>query len=365
MGGYVSTQISEATKKRSTVLTINDTDITKIPVRVCNLTFLKRLDLQRNKLKGIIPLSRLENLEELILSYNLITQIPEEVKLIPRLKKLDFSHNDISKLPSFLAEITTLETLTIATNQLSHVDASVFNKMINLHELDISNNFVTSLQDLAVDSLNSLKICWNPVSSLPLLSTNLTLLQARGISLNKIPDDISQLVNLRSLDLNRNGLRDLPISSLQQLSSINTITLNCNQLSGELDISDITSLRELSLRKNNLTALPKIPVLLNALNISANPIETTKEYFEKLIENLTFVIVHDGQIPAPLPSKVQVFHRKSRESETSTLAHAQRIKNLHPGNKWEPEFVRSVIIDIHEIVPNLYITSKTGMLRLV
>ncbi|MEX2300738.1 MAG: ABC transporter permease, partial [Bryobacterales bacterium] len=87
-----------------------------------------------------------------------------------------------------------------------------------------------------------------------------------------LPDSLSQLSQLQSLDLSRNQLTALP-DSLSQLSQLQHLVLIGNQLTALPDsLSQLSQLQSLDLGSNQLTALrfTAIAVLTLALAIGAN-----------------------------------------------------------------------------------------------
>lgn len=119
-----------------------------VPDELFNLFTLKELDLSINKIKSISPkITKLENLKVLNLSSNWenqidcrglfseierlkkievldfsscqsITDIPEGIIKLAKLKSLDFDNNLISKLPEFLYGMHNLKKLRVSTNNI-------------------------------------------------------------------------------------------------------------------------------------------------------------------------------------------------------------------------------------------------------
>lgn len=111
-------------------------------------------------------------------------------------------------------------------------------------------------------------------------------LDLRGLKLESVPETISQLTLLRTLDLSFNQLTSLP-ESLGQLTALRTLQLSYNKLTSLPEsLSQLAALRKLDLESNNLTSLPESLgwlKALQALNLSYNQLMR----FPKSIGQLT------------------------------------------------------------------------------
>ncbi|KAL7639213.1 UNVERIFIED_CONTAM: hypothetical protein RMT77_010747 [Armadillidium vulgare] len=126
--------------------------------------------------------------EEVNLSFNYISYIPEEFSLrVPHLRHLNISHNQISGLPNSFHLLLHLRILNISFNKIENFPSSVVN-LQKLHTLNISHN-----------------------------------------ALKEIPPSISRLKKLKRLNISHNNLRALP-ESLLECSNLGIIVTNGNNL---------------------------------------------------------------------------------------------------------------------------------------
>jgi internalin A len=116
-----------------------------------------------------------------------------------------------------------------------------------------------------------------------------TSLDLSGKSIEELPPEIAQLINLTSLDLRLNRLTTLP-ESIGQLTNLTSLYLRYNQLAALPEsIVQLTKLTSLDLRDNQLTALPEWIVQLThltSLYLRSNQLTTLPESIGQLT-NLT------------------------------------------------------------------------------
>lgn len=103
----------------------------------------------------------------------------------------------------------------------------------------------------------------------------------------ELPESLSQLMQLQSLDLSRNQLTELP-DSLEQLKQIRTLNLNHNKLSEVPEVlRRLTHLQSLGLGGNNLVSLPEwLSELTELQKLSISDIELGQlpEWFKNLTQ---------------------------------------------------------------------------------
>jgi Leucine-rich repeat (LRR) protein len=102
-----------------------------------------RLDLSNRGLTTAqfsdLPLPPVETLEELDLSHNKLTWLPDGIGGFTSLRHLSFYDNDITFVHDALWRLTKLETLNLANNRIDYVGDDVV-ALTSLRELDLRNN---------------------------------------------------------------------------------------------------------------------------------------------------------------------------------------------------------------------------------
>lgn len=161
---------------------------------------------------------------------------------------------------------STAVSLIITANKVPFISNDTFKNLPNLQLLRLDNNHLTDIGQLAFHNLTQLK------------SLNLSFNLISVLS----PSVFDDLVNLTFLSLARNKLKELPGGIFSTLASLSNLILRENFLRNFTGIaesvSDLQNLRKLDLCWNNLTSLSHVnvslPKSLNALYISNNSLST-------------------------------------------------------------------------------------------
>jgi Leucine-rich repeat (LRR) protein len=210
-----------------------------------------------------LPITKLANLQTLLLYDNKLSSLPAEIGQLKNLIDLFLDCNFITSLPPEIGDLTSLWQLCINSNQLSALPPEI-GRLENLAHLLLSGNKLTILPD-----------------SLCKLS-NLLELQIGGNQLINIPTGIGRLNSLEGLYLSGNRLSKIP-AEIGNLKSLFILNLSCNQLT-ELPaiIGKISSLGGLRLDNNQLTTIPdefvnlKLDYPMGRLSIDYNHIDPAK-----------------------------------------------------------------------------------------
>lgn len=112
-----------------------------------------------------------------------------------------------------------------------------------------------------------------------------------GKDLGEVPQDLTKLIKLNELRLNKNKLTQIP-TSLTTISTLMSLDLSDNQISQlPLEIKNLTNLQLLDLSNNQLTSLPdnlQSVTSLHTLKLSGNNFsDSEKEKIKVLLSAVT------------------------------------------------------------------------------
>ncbi|XP_031475125.1 LRR receptor-like serine/threonine-protein kinase EFR [Nymphaea colorata] len=230
----------------------------QIPTSLGNATKLEIIGLSANKFSGTIPLElgRLQHLEKLVLSGNLLTNMPGTTEL---------------SIITALTECTALKVFDFSDNLLSGIlPTSIGNLSSNINEARMRANQIRG--------------------TIPLEITNLTNLYLLDLSDNRIsgdiPSDIGRLHDLQGLYLYGNMLEGFIPPQFYQMVKLVNVDLSENMLCGQISssISNLSNLQLLYLSSNNLSS-------------------TIPPSFWQL-KNLGFVFLQDNSLTGSLPLEI-------------------------------------------------------------
>ncbi|PPR82753.1 hypothetical protein GOBAR_AA37964 [Gossypium barbadense] len=256
LAGFISPVIGNLTFLREVDFSYNKLQ-GSIPREVGHLRRLVYLSLEYNHLNGEIPqeLSNCSNLQEIAFNANNITGvnpsvlggIPASLGNISTLKVLSLEQNKLKgTIPSSLGKLSNLEHMYIGTNKLSGSVPPVHN-FSSLLVLDAADNQLSGNLPPEIGctfpNLEAIFIGLNQLTGeIPRSITNISSLELFEISLNgftgSVPENMGNLRNLLDLTISGNYLgsgkpEDLSfLSSLSNCSRLQSLAINYNHLYG-------------------------------------------------------------------------------------------------------------------------------------
>ena len=177
------------------------------------------LDLSQTDIddKVLRQIKALVNLEKLNLSSNKqLTKL--DLRSFTRLKEVQANNNSISDIQIFPEN--TLKVLNLSNNQIKQLEYSVFEKLNNLEELDLSGNGLTSENFFSDEKVFVLS-----------KNSNLKILR---LSNNEIKNDFIKALSenctqLIELDLYRNKLESIDREDFKKFTNLQKLNLGYNQ----------------------------------------------------------------------------------------------------------------------------------------
>ncbi|GLT26010.1 hypothetical protein SLA2020_011020 [Shorea laevis] len=240
----------------------------EIPASIFNLTHLTFLSLSSNKLLGRVPswLFSLPSLSYLDLQNNHLTGPIDHIAM-PNLtlQVVCLSNNEISgSIPSSFFDVVHLTRVYLSSNNLTGtITPDMLSKLVDLEDLDLSNNNLLSLSNNGtvvnysfLPNLSFLKFSSCNINKFPSFLRKAEILQELDISKNKISGQIHKWeiegMSLITLNLSYNFLTGIDLFGFGNLV---TVDLRSNLLQGSLPVLSTTwtFAQELFISGNNLT----------------------------------------------------------------------------------------------------------------
>lgn len=224
----------------------------------------------------------LGNLATLLLGYNFINQQlkGDEFEGLFNVQDIDFSsnHQSISLTNTSFIHVPTLRTLLLgrALRGTLDLEASPFRPLVNLTVLDLSNNNIANINCGLLTGLYHLKV-------LKMQHNNLARLWKTANPGGAVLF-LNDVTKLSYLDLDYNGLDEIPPNALRGLSELRMLSFRgnlLNQLRASV-FDDLTSLQYLYVQKNLITSVKRVtfgvPLSnLTELQMDRNPFDCTCE----------------------------------------------------------------------------------------
>jgi len=180
------------------------------------LNFVVNLDLSLNKMASFPDLSRFTALEELNMTGNLLSELPNEIGTATTLRVLILNGNVLKTLPHTFGQLINLEKLEVNNNELVELPKEI-GRLSMLEDLSLAGNPLTELPDAvgAMRNLHNVDLSCCRLTRLPeslTLATRMLDLNVGGNNLEALPDGIGRMTRLVSLNVQDNKLTDLPIT---------------------------------------------------------------------------------------------------------------------------------------------------------
>lgn len=220
------------------------------------------LDLSLNKLVYIPPILPMSLfLVELNLSYNFITEAPQE--LPETLRKIDLSHNELTRWEGVLTKLVNLEYFDVSYNHLE----SLPEVPVSVTTLGCEHNKLKEMAPLKMQGMQTFQLSYNDFDDLPdFHESQIATFQMRFNGLKELNPDHLSRATVR-IDLLRNDLRELSprLFDIDRMQLLNIASNHIERIPDEIVNTKITSL---FVSENPISQLPRLPQTLLTLHAS-------------------------------------------------------------------------------------------------
>lgn len=331
----------------------------------------KYLNLANNGLEAFGRSINVENVEELNLSGNYLTDAKLNVK---KLRKLNLSYNRLRAFNISSNSPFSLTKVDLSFNRLQELRDDLFGIHLALTDVNLSNNM---LSQISSDSMRS----FPNVKNLNFASNQLQVVQHRTFS---------PLRSLTHLDLSMNQIQSIDGTPFANCSSLNSIDLSHNLLEAltEECFNGLSRLR-LSLKDNQLHTIPQNTFsrsnvfALEAIDLAENQFfefpEASLRRQYSVIDRANFSMNLIRSIPSNADILVNVKHIDLSHNPLTSDAHyvllgePKSLRTLHISNvslraipDLETPFLRELVASDNEITGLAKSTFKraTGLIKL-
>lgn len=165
-------------------------------------------------IQQLIEQSEKEGIKEIVINRNgSIMEIPPSIGRLKHLEMLYIRDCSISDIPREIGELKELRILHLAENEsICELPEELFT-LPNLKMLILYDNLINRIPP----EIGNLK--------------NLEVLMLGDNSISELPDEISRLSQLRELDISKNPLKELPLRALEQMESLEYISIEETEVS--------------------------------------------------------------------------------------------------------------------------------------
>lgn len=237
---------------------LNAREMRHLPVEVCFVTTLTRLDIANNDIKYLHPeMSALVHLQLLHTNNNQITHLPEAIWYLSNVTDLNLDNNQIVSIPDELGGMTSIKYFSARNNKLKWLPSTIgnltevitfygnhnaleslpysFGDMVRIQDLRLHSNLLSSLPaSLAqMQQVTQITMYDNKFELFPAPVCHMSRVKHAGFANNEIkliPFEVGNMSSLSSLDLADNkGLEELPLY-LGDITQLRILTIDCGAL---------------------------------------------------------------------------------------------------------------------------------------
>lgn len=251
--------------------------IQDVPSHIVNIPTVEILDLSFNKIENIdANFGKLKGLKCLILANNNIRKLPPEMKELGGIEEIDISNNFIEIFPN-ISKWTKLKSFTAKNNRLREIPDGL-DHCLDLESLDLTMNYLRKMEKFFV-------------------CTKLVNLRLKHNGIEVIPKEIANLVNITDFNMDNNDILEIP-DEITSLTKLKTLNLSFNAPNGLKYSSEVKTFLE----KNNVILTQEFEYaskVFDGLYISGASAASNKHLLKSLGITHVITVAHDIMPPYP------------------------------------------------------------------
>lgn len=242
----------------------------------------------KDKVEQIIEKNMKERDDVLNLSYLNLEEIPKSVFKLKHLKTLKLIGNNLSEIPTEISNLKNLSHLYLYKNKIKSIPIDCLKEMYSLECVDLGDNFVDykKVQELYIE-LDKLRDYKNFVKEVEKSDTNTEYFHFYG-NTTKIPDELFNLKNLKSLSISGKNISEIP-KEISRLKKLERLCLSGNNLSNiPSEIYYLENLTSIVLDNNQFIVFPEKLLemkKLESISFNYNKIEQIKMHLDKVVKD--------------------------------------------------------------------------------
>lgn len=230
-----------------------------------------------------------------------------EMAIVMRNQNIKGISRDTFDVPKLLGHVTELN---LHGNRISHVDSTVFSKLMRLKKLDLGDNEIENIEDFSFKQLSELKYLnmqSNNINSVNMqMFVGLSELERLDLRTNEIENlgflPFMELSELKYLDLSENMIQELDKFHFMSTGELMVLSLRHNEIVkiGEETFGFLKSLQILDLSANQLTEIDENTFNglfnLKLLNLNGNMIDSIRGKPFRQMRHLTELNLAGNQL---------------------------------------------------------------------
>jgi Leucine-rich repeat (LRR) protein len=241
---------------------LNARDIDHLPVEVCFVTSLTRLDVSNNEISYLhAEVSSLVNLQIFHANNNCLGFLPDTIYNLSNLVDLNLDNNELEILPDEFGGMISLRHISLRNNKLKCLPPTIGNCNQTITFFANHNQLPTLPFSFGnMPKLRELRLHYNRLSSVPWTMkqlTAVTVLYMQNNEFELFPEPVCHMCSVTLADFSNNTIKLIPF----QVGNMTSLTA--------LDLSSNPGLEELPLYLGDITQLKILTIECAALKMPA------------------------------------------------------------------------------------------------